>query len=211
MKGIHNFARLVGQVGRPPACRPFALMLFGAWRVSGLHLASGYAPARSGRSRYRQPPQRSRNSDEATAPVLQAAGDRRAGAIARIAGAARAHDPFRAAPYRQDSREGPRPDPPRWTWCSAISRTPFRPTPRRRRGAISSRWRRPIFRHTGLWTRINALNSPWALDDVVEIVAAVGDKLDVVMLPKVEGVWDIHYLDQLLAQVEAGTASSGRS
>src|SRR5271155_6139134 len=55
----------------------------------------------------------------------------------------------------------------------------------------------------GLWTRINALNSPWALDDIVEIVAAVGDKLDVVMLPKVEGVWDIHYLDQLLAQLEA--------
>src|SRR6478672_4765991 len=25
---------------------------------------------------------------------------------------------------------------------------------------------------TGLWTRINALNSPWALDDVTEIVAA---------------------------------------
>jgi malyl-CoA/(S)-citramalyl-CoA lyase len=59
------------------------------------------------------------------------------------------------------------------------------------------------FGTTGLWTRINALNSPWALDDVVEIVAAVGDKLDVVMLPKVEGAWDIHYLDQLLAQLEA--------
>jgi malyl-CoA/(S)-citramalyl-CoA lyase len=59
------------------------------------------------------------------------------------------------------------------------------------------------FGATGLWARINALNSPWALDDIVEIVAAVGDKLDVVMLPKVEGVWDIHYLDQLLAQLEA--------
>ena len=59
------------------------------------------------------------------------------------------------------------------------------------------------FGTTGLWTRINALNSPWALDDVVEIVGAVGDKLDVVMLPKVDGPWDIHYLDQLLAQLEA--------
>jgi malyl-CoA/(S)-citramalyl-CoA lyase len=56
---------------------------------------------------------------------------------------------------------------------------------------------------TGLWTRINCLNSPWALDDVVEIVSAVGAKLDVIMLPKVEGPWDIHYLDQLLAQLEA--------
>ena len=59
------------------------------------------------------------------------------------------------------------------------------------------------FGATGLWTRVNALNSPWALDDIVEIVAAVGAKLDVVMLPKVEGPWDIHYLDQLLAQLEA--------
>src|SRR5712691_9546244 len=59
------------------------------------------------------------------------------------------------------------------------------------------------FGATGLWTRINALNSPWALDDVVEIVGAVGRKLDVVMLPKVEGAWDIHYLDRLLAQLEA--------
>jgi len=59
------------------------------------------------------------------------------------------------------------------------------------------------FGKTGLWTRINALNSPWALDDVVEIVGAVGGKLDVVMLPKVDGPWDIHYIDQLLAQLEA--------
>ena len=59
------------------------------------------------------------------------------------------------------------------------------------------------FGATGLWTRVNALNSPWGLDDIVEVVAAVGHKLDVIMLPKVEGAWDIHYLDQLLAQLEA--------
>src|SRR3974390_1395315 len=59
------------------------------------------------------------------------------------------------------------------------------------------------FGGTGLWTRINALNSPWVLDDITEIVGAVGQKLDVIMLPKVDGPWDIHYLDQLLAQLEA--------
>ena len=59
------------------------------------------------------------------------------------------------------------------------------------------------FGATGLWTRVNCLNSPWFLDDVTQIVAAVGNKLDVVMLPKVEGPWDIHYLDQLLSQLEA--------
>lgn len=64
------------------------------------------------------------------------------------------------------------------------------------------------FGATGLWTRINCLNSPWVLDDIVEIVSAVGHKLDVIMLPKVEGPWDIHYLDQLLAQLEAKHAIS---
>src|SRR5208282_5613475 len=59
------------------------------------------------------------------------------------------------------------------------------------------------FGKTGLWTRINALNSPWVLGDIVQIMSAVGNKLDVIMLPKVEGAWDIHYLDQLLAQLEA--------
>jgi len=59
------------------------------------------------------------------------------------------------------------------------------------------------FGNTGLWTRVNCLNSPWFLDDVTEIVSQVGNKLDVIMLPKVEGPWDIHYLDQLLAQLES--------
>jgi len=59
------------------------------------------------------------------------------------------------------------------------------------------------FGQTGLWTRVNALNSPWFLDDMTEIVAAVGNKLDVVMIPKVEGAWDIHFVDQLLALLEA--------
>ncbi|GAA6212092.1 CoA ester lyase [Hyphomicrobiales bacterium 4NK60-0047b] len=59
------------------------------------------------------------------------------------------------------------------------------------------------FGNTGLWTRVNCLNSPWFLDDVTEIVSKIGNKLDVIMLPKVEGPWDIHYLDQLLAQLEA--------
>jgi malyl-CoA/(S)-citramalyl-CoA lyase len=56
---------------------------------------------------------------------------------------------------------------------------------------------------TQLWTRINALESPWMLDDLMQLVAAIGDRLDVVMVPKVEGAWDIHYVDRLLAQLEA--------
>ena len=59
------------------------------------------------------------------------------------------------------------------------------------------------FGATGLWTRVNALNSPWFLDDIAAIMSEIGGKLDVVMVPKVEGPWDIHFVDQLLAQYEA--------
>jgi malyl-CoA/(S)-citramalyl-CoA lyase len=54
-----------------------------------------------------------------------------------------------------------------------------------------------------LWTRVNSLDSPWILDDLTTLVSEIGDKLDVIMIPKVEGPWDIHYVDQLLAQLEA--------
>ena len=56
---------------------------------------------------------------------------------------------------------------------------------------------------TQLWTRVNALESPWVLDDLTTLVTEIGDRLDVVMIPKVEGPWDIHYVDRLLAQLEA--------
>jgi malyl-CoA/(S)-citramalyl-CoA lyase len=54
-----------------------------------------------------------------------------------------------------------------------------------------------------LWTRVNSLESPWVLDDLTRLVTEIGDKLEVVMVPKVEGAWDIHYVDRLLAQLEA--------
>jgi malyl-CoA/(S)-citramalyl-CoA lyase len=59
------------------------------------------------------------------------------------------------------------------------------------------------FGDTQLWTRVNALESPWALDDLTTLVTEIGDQLEVIMVPKVEGPWDIHYVDRLLAQLEA--------
>jgi malyl-CoA/(S)-citramalyl-CoA lyase len=59
------------------------------------------------------------------------------------------------------------------------------------------------FGDTQLWTRINSLDSPWALDDLLRLVTEIGDKLEVIMVPKVEGAWDIHYVDRILAQLEA--------
>ncbi|MFZ1324835.1 MAG: CoA ester lyase [Candidatus Contendobacter sp.] len=59
------------------------------------------------------------------------------------------------------------------------------------------------FGDTQLWTRVNSLDSPWFLDDLVRLVGEIGNKLDVIMLPKVQGPWDIYFADQLLAQLEA--------
>src|SRR5829696_3432652 len=59
------------------------------------------------------------------------------------------------------------------------------------------------FGDTQLWTRVNSLDSPWVLDDLTRLVTAIGDKLDVIMVPKVEGPEDIHYVDRLVAQLEA--------
>ena len=56
---------------------------------------------------------------------------------------------------------------------------------------------------TQLWTRVNALDSPWGLDDLTTLVTEIGDRLDVIMVPKVQGAEDIHYVDRLLAQLEA--------
>ncbi len=56
---------------------------------------------------------------------------------------------------------------------------------------------------TPLWTRVNSLESPWVLDDLTTLVTEIGDQLDVIMIPKVEGAQDIHYVDRLVAQLEA--------
>jgi len=59
------------------------------------------------------------------------------------------------------------------------------------------------FGPTQLWTRVNSLDSPWVLDDLTTLVTEIGDKLDVIMVPKVQGAEDIAYVDRLLAQLEA--------
>ena len=59
------------------------------------------------------------------------------------------------------------------------------------------------FGETQFWTRVNSLDSPWVLDDLTAAVLEAGEALDVIMVPKVEGPEDIHYVDRLLAQLEA--------
>lgn len=72
-----------------------------------------------------------------------------------------------------------------------------------RRGLVDIAKATDFGEHTQLWTRVNALDSPWVLDDLTTLVTQIGDKLDVIMVPKVQGPEDIHYVDRILAQLEA--------
>src|SRR5687768_5577590 len=60
---------------------------------------------------------------------------------------------------------------------------------------IAKAWDQP---DTQLWTRVNSLDSPWGLDDIIAAVTEAGHAIDVIMVPKVEGPEDIHYVDRLL-------------
>ena len=52
--------------------------------------------------------------------------------------------------------------------------------------------------------RVNAWDSAWTVFDVQEVVGRAGERLDVVMLPKVQSTAEVVALDLVLGQVEAG-------
>lgn len=51
--------------------------------------------------------------------------------------------------------------------------------------------------------RINALDTPFAYRDLVDVVEAAGDRLDLVMIPKVGAAREVVFVDMLLSQIEA--------
>jgi malyl-CoA/(S)-citramalyl-CoA lyase len=59
------------------------------------------------------------------------------------------------------------------------------------------------FGHRTRSVRINALDTPFAYRDLVDVVEAAGDRIDLVMLPKAGGARDIVFVDMLLTQIEA--------
>src|SRR3954471_15596871 len=54
-----------------------------------------------------------------------------------------------------------------------------------------------------LCVRINAWDTPWTAFDVMEVVGNAGERLDEVMLPKVQNAAEVIALDLVLRQVEA--------
>ena len=51
--------------------------------------------------------------------------------------------------------------------------------------------------------RVNGVETPWCYRDVVDVVEAAGDRLDALILPKVESAADVLFLDRLLGQIES--------
>jgi citrate lyase beta subunit len=58
--------------------------------------------------------------------------------------------------------------------------------------------------------RINALDTPFAYRDVIEVVEAAGEYLDLIMLPKTRDASDVRFLDLLLTQIEMRVRLSHR-
>src|SRR5260221_6162609 len=50
--------------------------------------------------------------------------------------------------------------------------------------------------------RVNAAETKWAHDDVIEVVERAGEFLDVIILPKVKAPRDVWFFDTLLTQLE---------
>jgi citrate lyase subunit beta / citryl-CoA lyase len=50
--------------------------------------------------------------------------------------------------------------------------------------------------------RVNGVDTEWCYRDIVEVVESAGDKLDVLIVPKVDSAGDVHFVDRLLSQIE---------
>lgn len=50
--------------------------------------------------------------------------------------------------------------------------------------------------------RINDLRTRWAYEDIIEVVRGAGTHLDTIMIPKVQDVRDVHFVETLLEQLE---------
>lgn len=64
--------------------------------------------------------------------------------------------------------------------------------------------------HRTLSVRINGLDTPYMYRDVVDVVEEAGDKLDLIMIPKVGTAADVYAVDMLLTQIEAAKGFTKR-
>jgi citrate lyase subunit beta/citryl-CoA lyase len=72
------------------------------------------------------------------------------------------------------------------------------------RAVIVASLRELDFGARSLSVRVNGVDTAWCYRDLVDVGEAVGDKLDTIIVPKVESAADVHFVDRLLSQIESG-------
>lgn len=50
--------------------------------------------------------------------------------------------------------------------------------------------------------RVNACDTAWCYADIIAVVGGAGNRVDSLVIPKVEGVDQVHFVDNLLSQIE---------
>lgn len=85
----------------------------------------------------------------------------------------------------------------------------FDEKPAARANAIRA-FREVDFGHRTRVLRINGLETPFTYRDLIEVVEAAGDSINVVMLPKVGSASDVLFVDKLLTQIEANCGRARR-
>jgi citrate lyase subunit beta/citryl-CoA lyase len=58
--------------------------------------------------------------------------------------------------------------------------------------------------------RINGLDTPYAYRDLIDVVEAAGDRIDIIMVPKVGSARDLAFVDTLLTQIESNVGLTNR-
>jgi citrate lyase beta subunit len=58
--------------------------------------------------------------------------------------------------------------------------------------------------------RINALDTPFAYRDMVDVIEGAGDRVDLIMVPKTGSAEDVGFVDTLLTQIEMGCGLARR-
>jgi citrate lyase subunit beta / citryl-CoA lyase len=71
------------------------------------------------------------------------------------------------------------------------------------RGMAIDALRRYDFKGKLRAVRINGIDSAWCYDDVISVVEQAGDRIDCLIVPKVEDAGEVHFFDHLLSQIEA--------
>ena len=70
------------------------------------------------------------------------------------------------------------------------------------RGVVVESLKTQDFGKKAVAVRVNGVDTSWCYRDVVDVVEPAGDRIDSLIVPKVESVGDVHFVDRLLSQIE---------